>query len=836
MCTMRNAKDSRDLHQRGHSKKPEHRFHAIKADKSVKSIPMKVAASGQARKLDTVRLVVPAVPSSPPLTPRISSAGSRDRKSGKSVPANGAGVPKPSDKDKTPENKRPKWAEQLLRGVDPSSPLPRKARMTLLTAAVPEAALPAPESPAPERVQRKLCIHGATAADVSAKPVMPLIQKRQLQNGSGVACSVVPTIAIASPTSISLKSALPDRKSPLPVALPDRKSPLRDRHMPSSNSVSDGCADALDSKVRAAFGFGAHDPLKIVRTEDGCKATSRPSTADSTSRWSWQKIDIPVVPVTEIKVERKKGSAPFSLPPKYIRMASSRAKFDKAEWSNDQCEYDHDEDDLAWLRTKVAAALKLTPEQLEDAIDTLDKSSHADLQSGHFGYDALLPQEGLPEEKCSVCATCCSDETNMLVYCDGCNVGVHQNCYGLMSVPSGKWYCDPCRAGDPNARCAVCPVATGALKRARCGAWMHVVCALWLPEVSFAFSKASRSQASETNTIGDINRIDPNRFKLRCSVCHQVAGACIQCYHRGCYTAFHVSCARYRRCYMSERVEWDRTHPDAPVAAFGPSVCYCVRHTRTRRLDLMRRISAWTLEEFIERTNLSLTVGLKLLSFLSRSQAKAVYEYWVEKRARHQCYFVRRLQASVEEAVNVEYSPFIPYALDGKKSITHTRFSAQAQKRKRRQQLLEEADGGGSAAPCDESVGWVGTPRSASNHVRMTPTKKGSTPDPHAAAGASPRGDEGSRKWFASSFLSSAIDEIRHIADKVVGKGRSALGSGDVTKSESETGTANRNRSAAPERALPKARGRPPKVGRAAAVQPRQKAPPHHKAAAQRRE
>jgi hypothetical protein len=50
-----------------------------------------------------------------------------------------------------------------------------------------------------------------------------------------------------------------------------------------------------------------------------------------------------------------------------------------------QCEYDNDEDDLAWLRTKTAVALKLTPEQLEDAIDTLDKSSHADLQSGESG-------------------------------------------------------------------------------------------------------------------------------------------------------------------------------------------------------------------------------------------------------------------------------------------------------------------------------------------------------------------------------------------------------------------------------------------------------------------
>ena len=64
---------------------------------------------------------------------------------------------------------------------------------------------------------------------------------------------------------------------------------------------------------------------------------SGPGSSDST-RWSWQKIDIPVVPVTEIKQEKKTGfkAAPFVLPPKYIRCASGRAKFDKAEWSNDQ--------------------------------------------------------------------------------------------------------------------------------------------------------------------------------------------------------------------------------------------------------------------------------------------------------------------------------------------------------------------------------------------------------------------------------------------------------------------------------------------------------------------
>jgi hypothetical protein len=136
----------------------------------------------------------------------------------------------------------------------------------------------------------------------------------------------------------------------------------------------------------------------------------------------------------------------------------------------------------------------------------------------------------------------------------------------------------------------------------------------------------------------------------------------------------------------------------------------------------------------------------------------------------------------------------------------------QAQKRKRRQQLLEEADGAASGAAVDEAVGWVGTPRSAGNAP-----KKGLTGDHTAVGGASAGRDEGSRKWFASSFLSSAIDEIRHIADKVVSKGRTALGNAEHGRS--------------PE---PRPRGRPPKVhGRAAAAA----AAPHPRhAAAQRRE
>ena len=318
MCTMRNAKDSRDLHQRGRSKKPEQRFHLIKADKSVKSVPKKVAGPDRARKSDTVHLVMPRSPTS-----HISSVDANDRKSGN----NGAGVTKPTNKDKlvmsTPERKRPKWAEQLLRGADTSSPLPRKARMALLTD---EAAMSSPPESQTERVPQKLSINGAAAAGADVTPVLPLLKKRQLKNGSGAHGSSMPTIVVTSPTSTPTatnksplsyrKSPLPERKSPLlerKSPLRDaQKSPLRDRHGPSSHSVSDGCADALDAKVRTAFGFGARDALKVVRTEDGSSKVCR--RAQSHSALSLALTAVPIVLANRCRQLMHSWTQPHSEP------------------------------------------------------------------------------------------------------------------------------------------------------------------------------------------------------------------------------------------------------------------------------------------------------------------------------------------------------------------------------------------------------------------------------------------------------------------------------------------------------------------------------------------
>lgn len=87
----------------------------------------------------------------------------------------------------------------------------------------------------------------------------------------------------------------------------------------------------------------------------------------------------------------------------------------------------------------------------------------------------------------------CSDERgwseNPLVYCDGtnCTVAVHQACYGIVTVPTGNWYCRKCESQErpTRVRCELCPSKDGALKRTDNQGWAHVVCALYIPEVRF---------------------------------------------------------------------------------------------------------------------------------------------------------------------------------------------------------------------------------------------------------------------------------------------------------------------------------------------------------------
>lgn len=61
-----------------------------------------------------------------------------------------------------------------------------------------------------------------------------------------------------------------------------------------------------------------------------------------------------------------------------------------------------------------------------------------------------------------------------------------QACYGILKVPEGSWLCRTCALGV-QPRCLLCPKKGGAMKPTRSGTkWVHVSCALWIPEVGAA--------------------------------------------------------------------------------------------------------------------------------------------------------------------------------------------------------------------------------------------------------------------------------------------------------------------------------------------------------------
>jgi hypothetical protein len=115
---------------------------------------------------------------------------------------------------------------------------------------------------------------------------------------------------------------------------------------------------------------------------------------------------------------------------------------------------------------------------------------------------------------CAVCNVDEESEANQFVQCDSCNVMVHMECYGLTTVPDGElWLCRQCDAKLEFAPCcAVCPVQGGPLKPTTCGNWVHITCAMWIPEMAFENVEAMEP-------ISGVQRALPDRSKLKCEVC-----------------------------------------------------------------------------------------------------------------------------------------------------------------------------------------------------------------------------------------------------------------------------------------------------------------------------
>ncbi|XP_040298478.1 E3 ubiquitin-protein ligase Jade-2 isoform X1 [Bufo bufo] len=259
----------------------------------------------------------------------------------------------------------------------------------------------------------------------------------------------------------------------------------------------------------------------------------------------------------EISPSTVEDSFPEIEPPRGFRTLTKRS-----------CRYDLDEVDTYWLEIVNTEFRKMEMPRLDEL--TLEKVlEELEMLCYKNMNVAIETEEGLGIEYdedvvCDVCRSPEGEDGNEMVFCDKCNVCVHQACYGILKVPTGNWLCRSCALGV-QAKCLLCPKRGGALKPTRSGTkWVHVSCALWIPEVSIGCPE-------KMEPITKISHIPPSRWALSCSLCKECTGTCIQCSMLSCVTAFHVTCA------FDHHLEMHTTLAENDEVKFKS---YCLEHSK----------------------------------------------------------------------------------------------------------------------------------------------------------------------------------------------------------------------------------------------------------------
>jgi len=230
-------------------------------------------------------------------------------------------------------------------------------------------------------------------------------------------------------------------------------------------------------------------------------------------------------------------------------------------------EYDMDEQDTHWLETLNAARkaegdepiknwiFEVTMTKIEKEWYALEKripkpnpkppQTHRPRSSSAAAVNGELTASGEEQDsKCAICDDGDCENTNAIVFCDGCDLAVHQECYGVPFIPEGQWLCRKCQLiGRGTPTCIFCPNMDGAFKQTNNSKWAHLLCSIWIPEVSIGNS-------TFMEPIMEVDKVPKGRWKLVCYICRQKMGACIQCGNKNCYQAFHVTCARKAKLFL----------------------------------------------------------------------------------------------------------------------------------------------------------------------------------------------------------------------------------------------------------------------------------------------
>jgi len=172
-------------------------------------------------------------------------------------------------------------------------------------------------------------------------------------------------------------------------------------------------------------------------------------------------------------------STHFECPVNLIRdQADSAVDEELTGLGIDMVEYDMDEQDDKWLTNynshrMVTSDDLVNKEMFEFAMTKIEKEwvnlekKMPKIQAKPHGVGmptrrrssgrAEEDDEGAEDSKCAICDDGECENANAIVFCDGCNLAVHQECYGVPYIPEGQWHCRKCQ--QIPRQVAVCPLS-----------------------------------------------------------------------------------------------------------------------------------------------------------------------------------------------------------------------------------------------------------------------------------------------------------------------------------------------------------------------------------------
>jgi hypothetical protein len=173
------------------------------------------------------------------------------------------------------------------------------------------------------------------------------------------------------------------------------------------------------------------------------------------------------------------------------------------------------------------------------------------------------------EDDNAVCDICYDGESsgeNRIIFCDSCDVSVHQQCYEIDVVPKGDYFCRAClffkrdtkesssditvekNKFSPPIVCELCPKKGGAFVQTDTisdanddkpveAKWVHVLCAKW--QGLLYLDRINGVIENVRSLKNDFREMD-----VYCHLCKGMRGAYNMCSKEGCKRWLHVTCAR----------------------------------------------------------------------------------------------------------------------------------------------------------------------------------------------------------------------------------------------------------------------------------------------------